>query len=61
MYTVFIRLQTAAYNQGQSRATYIFFLSFSKGLDQGIKDSGRIWPAMAFCAGRNAFQEFSNN
>jgi len=37
-----------------------FFLSFSKGLDQGLKDSGRIWPAMACCAGRNAFWEFSN-
>jgi len=24
VYAVFIRLQTAAYNQGQSRATYIF-------------------------------------
>ena len=42
-------------------ATYIFFLRFSKGLDQGLKDSGRIWPAMAFCAGHNAFWEFSKN
>ena len=49
VYAVFIRLYTAAYNQGQSRATYIFFLSLSKGLDQGLKDSGR-----------NAFWEFSD-
>jgi len=60
-YAVFIRLQTAAYNQGQSRATYIFFLSLSKGLDQGLKDSGHMWPARAFCAGRNAFWEFSDD
>ena len=50
-----------AYNQVQSRATYIFFLCLSKGLDQGLKDSGRMWPARAFCAGRNAFWEFSND
>ena len=36
----------------------IFFLSLSKGLDQGLKDSGRMWPARAFYAGRNAFWEF---
>jgi len=38
-----------------------FFLSLSKGLDQGLKDAGRMWPLRAFCAGRNAFWEFSNN
>jgi len=46
---------------GQSRATYIFFSSLSKGLDQGLKDSGRMWPARAFYAGSNAFWEFSDD
>jgi len=36
-------------------------MSLSKGLDQGLKDSGRMWPAREFCAGHNAFWEFSNN
>jgi len=36
-------------------------LSLPKGLDQGLKDSGRMWPARAFCAGHNAFWEFSDN
>ena len=55
VYTVFI-----VNPRFQSRATYIFFWSLSKGLDQGLKDSGRMWPR-AFCAGRNGFWEFSTN
>jgi len=36
-------------------------LSLSKGLDQGLKDLDRMWPPSAFCAGSNAFREFSDN
>ena len=36
-------------------------MSLSKGRDQGLKDSGHMWPARTFCAGRNAFWEFSDN
>jgi len=27
----------------------------------GLKHAGRMWPAKAFCAARDAFREFSNN
>ena len=38
-----------------------FFLELIERSRSGLKVSGRIWPARAFGAGRNAFWEFSDD